>query len=291
LAGRDEVEEPVYAHPPLNRAVVTLCDSHYYPGLVRLHESIATSFPCQILCYDAGLSAAQREAVSSLHGITLLELPSDPLIDAVKQATHAAPSLSKPGKRIWPLWICPALINAAPARDVIWLDCDLVVLRGLDEVFRMLEEGPVFTPENKAPDATPNLPRLYELLPISRAFDPRLPVVNGGVSAWRKDRDDEVLQAYLRPVREACHDSDVRNSIAWHDQGALIWAIQSQGLEARVLDSTAWNLSVDNAAVSDALLKWDQGLLPRLRDALPDIGILHWNGRPVPWDFSDQRPV
>ena len=57
----------------------------------------------------------------------------------------------KPGKRIWPLWICPLLIRAAPFAEMFWLDCDLLVLRGLDELFGFLEAGPVFTPENKAP--------------------------------------------------------------------------------------------------------------------------------------------
>jgi hypothetical protein len=75
----------------------------------------------------------------------VLDLPADPLIAELVEATRDAAPLAKPGKRIWPLWICPLLIRAAPLKDVFWLDCDAVVLRGLDELFAMLEDGPVFT--------------------------------------------------------------------------------------------------------------------------------------------------
>jgi hypothetical protein len=121
------------------------------------------------------------------------------------------------------------------------------------------------------------------LLPIERAFDPRLPVVNAGVSGWRHGRDDAALTAYTHPVAAAAADLAVMKSIAWHDQGALIWAIQSLGLEHRVLTSSRWNQCVDCLALPAGLLAWDDGLCGRLRAALPDVALLHWNGRLAPW--------
>jgi hypothetical protein len=141
----------------------------------------------------------------------------------------------------------------------------------------------VFTPENKAPELTPNRPSLYRLLPIQREFDPNVPVVNGGVSGWRRGRDDALLEAYILPVAAAARDRSVRDAISWHDQGALIWAIQSLGLEDRVLPSPTWNLCVDNALVPAETLAWDDDLVERLRAALPEVRILHWNGRKTPW--------
>lgn len=264
------------------RGVVCLADHHYFPGLLALHASIQSSWPCPVACYDIGLTQQQRVEAARA-GITILPLPEDPLIEALEAATRDVPALRKPGKRIWPLWICPLLIRAAPFDDVFWLDCDLLVLRGLDELFAMLEDGPVFTPENKAPEATPNPPALYRLLPIQRAFDPRRPVVNAGVSGWRHGRDDAALAAYIRPVAAAAADPEVMQSIAWHDQGALIWAIQSLGLEQRVLPSSRWNQCVDGVSLPAALMAWDEGLCARLRAALPDVALLHWNGRPAPW--------
>jgi hypothetical protein len=265
------------------RGVVTLCDGNYYPGLLGLHASVQASYPCTVVAYDAGLTPEQREDAARRANLCVLDLPDDPLIAELVTATADCAPLAKPGKRIWPLWICPLLIRAAPLDDVFWLDCDLLVLRDLDELFAMLDGGPVFTPENRAPERTANAPALYELLPIRRHFDPRLPVVNGGVSGWRRGRDDAALAAYAHPVAAAVRDRAVRDAISWHDQGALIWAIQSLGLEHRVLESTMWNLCIDRTAVPSQILAWDDGLVQRLRAALPQVKLLHWNGRKVPW--------
>jgi hypothetical protein len=169
---------------------------------------------------------------------------------------------------------------------VFWLDCDILVLRGLNELFEKLAEGPVFTPENLAPELTPNAPELYELLPIDRPFDPRVPVVNAGVSGWRRGRDEKALEAYIRPVAAAARDPAVMSAISWWDQGALIWAIQSLGLEHRVLQSPNWNLCVARVALSREILAWDADLCRRLRAALPEVGLLHWNGQQPAWPIS-----
>ncbi len=265
------------------RGIVTLSDATYFPGLLALHASIQTSSEAPVACYDIGLTHEQRDQANSLPNLEILPLPQEPLIAELEAATRRCPPLMKPGKRIWPLWICPLLIRAAPFRDVFWLDCDILVLRGLDELFGRLDDGPVFTPENKAPDLTPNPPRLYELLPIARDFDPRSPTVNGGVSGWRLDRDAAVLEAYIHPVAAAARDPEVMDAIAWHDQGALIWAIQSLGLEGRVLPAPNWNLCIDHVRLPPEVMHWDAGLCDRLRTALPEVRLLHWNGARAPW--------
>jgi hypothetical protein len=265
------------------QGIVTLCDEHYFPGLLALHASIQTSHPYPLACYDAGLTADQRRMAAEIPKLSVLDLPDDPLIGAIQRATTDSAPLKKPNKRLWPLWICPLLIRAAPFRDVFWMDCDILVLRGLDELFEQLAGGPVFTPENKAPEMTPNSPELYELLPIDRDFDPRRPVVNAGVSGWRRGRDGPAVEAYIRPIAVAACDPAVMNAISWHDQGALIWAIQSLGLENRVLRSPRWNLCVDHVRVAPEVMTWDTGLCDRLRAALPDVALLHWNGRSPPW--------
>ncbi len=266
-----------------SRGVVTFCDDHYFPGLLALHASIQTSGPCPVACYVTGLSARQRQSAEGIENLILLDLPDDPLIGELQRATGDSKPLAKPGKRIWPLWICPLLIRSAPFDDVVWLDCDILVLRGLNELFGRLEHGPVFTPENKAPELTPNPARLYDLLPIARDFDLSRPVVNAGVSGWRRGRDDSALEAYVRPVEAAARDPEVMSAIAWHDQGALIWAIQSLGLEHRVMPSPLWNLCIDNVPLAADALAWDDGLCSRLRLLLPEVRLLHWNGRPAPW--------
>ncbi len=120
-------------------------------------------------------------------------------------------------------------------------------------------------------------------MPIGRPFDPAVPTVNAGVSGWRLERDRAVLDAYIAPVARAARDPQVMDNIAWHDQGALIWAIQSRGLEDRVLPSPLWNLCVDHVRVGEGIMRWDPGICERLRQALPEVRLLHWNGALAPW--------
>jgi hypothetical protein len=263
--------------------IITLCDANYFPGLLMLHQSVQESFPCTVACYDLGLTPEQAAAAERLENLILLPLPNEPLIERLRAVTSRAPRLAKLYKRVWPLWICPLLIKHAPFRDVIWMDCDLVVLRNLRDLFAAIERGPVFTPENKAPQCTHNSPALYDLLPIARQFDRMLPTVNAGVSAWRKARDSAVIDAYLHVVERAAVDERIREAISWHDQGALIWAIQSLGLEHRVASSTVWNLCVDNTALARRPLPWNEDFLRAAREAVGDANILHWNGCPPAW--------
>jgi hypothetical protein len=266
-----------------SRGVITLADETYFPGLLALHASIQTSSAYPVACFDAGLTPEQRRIAQQLENLIILSLPDDPLIAEIREATRGCAPLLKEGKRIWPLWICPLLIRAAPFRDVFWFDCDILVLRGLDELFTFLQDGPVFTPENKAPEQTPNQARLYELLPIDRTFDPHQPTINAGVSGWRSGRDDRALNAYIHPIAAAARNPEIMNAISWHDQGALIWAIQSLGLENRVLPAPLWNACVDHVKLPGEIMRWDADLCLRLRSALPEVRLLHWNGRHTPW--------
>lgn len=263
--------------------IVTLCDANYFPGLLMLHKSVQEGELCGVACYDAGLTDAQRVFAQTLENLQILPLPDDPLIARIEEEMGCAPSLGKLNKRVWPLWICPLLIKHAPFRNVFWMDCDLVVLRGLPDLFALLSSGPVFTPENKAPHLTPNRPELYQLLPIHRAYDPLVPTINAGVSGWRKDRDAAAIDAYIYPVERALDDSGVRDAISWHDQGALIWAIQSCGLEHRVLNTSRWNLCADHVPLAKRAVPWGDGFLEGLRSALPEVNVLHWNGCTPPW--------
>jgi hypothetical protein len=263
--------------------VVTLADHNYFEGMLLLHQSIQEDWPVHLVCFDLGLTEAQRAAAQSLSNLTILPLPENPLIELIRAAFSDTPPLAKVHKKVWPLWICPALIAAAPFRRVFWLDSDLVILRRLADLFMELDRGPVFTPENLAPQYTPNKPALYQYLPISRPFDAGKPVINAGVSGWDLDRDLAILEAYLYPVVRAVFDPLVRGAISWHDQGALIWAIQRSGLEDRVMDTPMWNLCVRNSSVFKKQIPWNPDFLDAVRQSEPAASILHWNGVSPPW--------
>jgi hypothetical protein len=264
--------------------IVTLADSNYFPGLKLLCDSVRDTWPVPITCFDIGLTVKQREiATDQCANLQIRPLPETDMISKIKNVFSNAAPLAKTTKRVWPLWICPFLIAAAPYQRVFWLDCDIVVLSNLESLYKMLEDGPVFTPENNAPEATPNRPELYELLPIHRTFDPLEPRVNGGVSGWDLIRDRSLLEAYMYPITQACDDERVRSAISWHDQGALIWAIQKFGMEHRVVASATWNLCVSHTSLVEKPIPWDEYFLNNIRDRVAYANLLHWNGTKVPW--------
>jgi len=248
-----------------------------------MYDSVQSSLLCPVVAFDLGMTSDQLAYASTRSHLRILSLPDDRRIDHVRNATRADAPLGKAQKRIWPLWICPILIDHAPFDDVYWLDCDLLVLRDLDQMFSELEHGPVFTPENKAPHVTANDPLLYDYAKIGRSFDPNRPLINAGVSGWRKSRDGDVLWAYLDMIERAMDEPVLRRLISWHDQGCLIWAIQKTGKEGRVVDTFDWNLSVENTALKDMSISYGPALLDTIRRLVPEAAIVHWNGRALPW--------
>lgn len=266
--------------------IVTLADANYFEGLRLLHASVRARYPVPIVCYDLGLDAEQRAyAEHHMPGVEIRPVPEDPEIAAIRERLDG-PALAKTAKRQWPLWICPFLIAASPFRRTLWMDSDMVALRDLEGLYRALDDGPLFTPENLAPDKTPNPERLYHLLPIERDFERLVPLVNGGLSGWDSERDRGALEAYMTPIRLALERPAIAKAVAWHDQGCLIWAIQHRGLEHRVARTWRFNLCVRHTRAVDR--PWcadDPAVLERLAAAAPQAAILHWNGSPVPWSL------
>lgn len=266
------------------QGIVTLADHRYFPGLMLLYRSVQEALTAPVVCFDAGLTEEQRALASRrCPQLRILPIPDFSSLDRIKRISAAEAPRQKQDKRAWPIWICPLLIAAAPFRRVFWLDCDVVVLRNLDLLFALLDNGPVFTPENFAPEVTPNKPELYELLPIARSFDPREPRVNSGVSGWDLIRDKDTLDAYGFAVESAFEDARIHDAISWREQGALIWAIQKTGMEHRVQQTTVWNRCVIHTPLRERPVPWNDDFLASARKAVPDANLIHWNGNRVPW--------
>ena len=265
--------------------IITLADANYFEGLKLLYGSVQADYPLPMICYDLGLTESQRQWCDQrMPMLTIRPIPDEPIIEQIRQKLDGPP-LAKKEKRQWPLWLCPFLIAASPFRRTFWVDSDIVVLRNLKELFRHVDEGPVFTPDNLAPEKTPNPDALYDLLPIDREFDRKRPAVNAGISGWDLVRDRALLHGYMHPVLEAMERPEVKEAIAWWDQGCLIWALQKAGMEHRVFETNAWNLCVKLTPVMGRHYQWHEGLMEELRALVPDANIIHWNGVPVPWNI------
>jgi lipopolysaccharide biosynthesis glycosyltransferase len=214
--------------------------------------------------------------------LTIKDVPDDEMIIKIKNYKEKT-VLAKKGKRQWPLWICPFLIQNSPFTKTLWLDCDLIILRNLEKLFQKLDTGPFFTPENLAPNVTANKAALYKLLPIKHTIDENKALINAGVSGWHLTRDKKILNDYANVVKKAFENEDIKNAISWHDQGSLIWAILNTGSEKRIATDWTWNLCVKHTKIKELKFTWHSQLLDELRKQVPEANILHWNGQPVPW--------
>lgn len=268
-----------------DEGIITLADENYFEGLINLYHSVQLSYPTPIICYDIGLTEKQKVWINEhLINLSIKTVPDIQMIRNIKSYQEKT-QLGKKNKRQWALWICPFLIQDSPFTKTFWLDCDLIILRDLESLFLKLNEGPVFTPENLAPELTPNSPSLYKLLPPqNKQFDERKALINAGVSGWDLKRDKVVLNDYASIVKRAFEDEAIKKSISWHDQGALIWAILNNGLENRVEDTWKWNRCVKYTKARGLQFVWEDGsIISELRNRVPEANILHWNGQPVPW--------
>ena len=269
------------------QGIVTLSDDKYFPGLVLLARSVALDYPLPIVCFDAGLTQQQIEWVSEhLSNVDIRAIPESALLRAIK-ARCGESTKPKPGKRIWPLWICSSLIQASPYQRVFWLDVDIVVLRDLRRLFSFLDKGPVFTGRNRFPHKQ-NDAALYARLPLGHWGFSREPRINAGVSGWDLQRDHDVLKSYVFPAEQAFLVDPTLVSLISTDQGCLMWSIYKHRLHRRVLRDHRWNRCVRGTAAFDFRIpcapdRITDNHIRELQDKLPETAILHWNGCSTPW--------
>jgi hypothetical protein len=277
---------PAAPLPPVG--IVTLADDNYFCGTRLLTLSIEGQLP--IVVYDLGLGEEACAWIEAHEGIERRSVPDTPLVRAIQERCGEN-RMAKATKREWPLWICPTLIEAAPFARAFWIDSDIVVLRELAPMVESLAEGPFLVEENLAPHACDNPPQLYDLLPIGQSLHEgnRLRL-NAGLSGWDLCRDAHLLEAYQFPIRQVfLRGALPREAVRWHDQGALIWALQQAGYDDRLLRPRRFNLCVQHSALrgqriaadadDDTLRAW----IAEARELERDAATVHWNGHPVPW--------
>jgi hypothetical protein len=270
--------------------IVTLADDNYFCGTRLLALSCQGQLP--IVVYDLGLGESARAWIEARPGIELRPIPDTPLIRAI-QIACGENRMAKATKREWPLWICPSLIQDAPFERAFWIDSDIIVLRDLDLLTACLDQGPVVVEENLAPEACDNPPLLNNLLPIAFPLHETNRLrLNAGLSGWDLQRDAHLLEAYQFPIRQLfLRGALPRDAVRWHDQGALIWALQQAGHDDRLLRPRRFNLCVRHSALvaeridpaaDDAALEAWIGNARRLETK---AALVHWNGHPVPWSL------
>ncbi len=219
---------------PYEQGIVTATDENFFPGLKMLVESIRDSNDIPFRCIDLGMSDHQKRWCYDC-GVNLIDG-----VRIVDQMATVFEGVSKyrPIRRFASLWAKPWLISLSPFRDTIWIDSDAVVLRPLTELFDRLKSGIVAIADGNYPAGSLNSEKLYELLPVPRLTDH---YINSGVIGLRMDRDREFLEAWKYCVTQAGIREEVRDAVAWHDQGAALWAIHKTERTDQINYELTWN--------------------------------------------------
>jgi len=254
--------------------VITLADNKFFPGLVLLYESIQNNFPVHVTCFDGGMNPEQKDwAARHLPNCDIIPIPDNEYTRLIQNSLGGP---TKATDREVQLWLCPFLIEQSPYPKCLWLDADTIVIDELEKLFELIDSGPVFTPSNYQPRRVINLPALYKHMPLQDDCNPEDALINAGVSGWNFERDKNIIRDYMAPAIKACSSVAVRQSITWHDQGCLIWAIQNNKLQQRILKTSKWNYCAIHRR-KQTPYKLDQDLGQQLQSAYPEANIVHWN--------------
>jgi hypothetical protein len=199
-------------HLPEGAGVLTASNDYMFPGLQFLYYSIALSHVARICVIDCGLTAVQRSWCEKMGMKVVVLTTEDMLFKKDERETH--------------VWNKGAYFEKSPFRKTLWIDSDCVVQDNLGLYFDMLESGPVFTEDHFAPKILMcNQNLLYLHLPIA-------PQKRGKVA---------LIESWHYCVKRAADDEAIKDTIAWFDQGALMWAVEKNGLTHRIRRERALN--------------------------------------------------
>lgn len=253
---------------PDDAGILTAANDYMFPGFQFLYYSLKLSHEADICLIDCGLAPCQRQWCID-KGVQVVVLkPEDMPFSGNDRDSH--------------LWNKGTYVEKSPFRKTLWLDSDCVVQDNLNLIFDLLETGPVFTEDHFAPKALmPNKKTLYEMMTIY-PHKRSLKYINSGVMAFDKERDQPVLDAWRHCVEQAAGNKAIKASITWHDQGALMWAVEKCGLTGRIRSERAFNCPATKAGThwGDAQVNPEGFLNSVHEDACL---VKHFLSHPKPW--------
>ena len=254
---------------PEGTGVLTASNDYMFPGFQFLFYSITLSHKADICLIDCGLTPVQREWAEA-KGVKVVPFGPDDMLfkDQAMRESH--------------IWNKGAYLAKSPFRRTIWIDSDCVVQDNLGIFSDLLETGPVLTEDHFAPkELMINGTELYAKLPIAPRKRSKV-YLNSGVMAFDLERDKALLDHWRFCVQKASEDPSVRNQIAWFDQGALMWAVEHQGLTNRIRRERAFNMPAIKAG--DSWGEFQRNPVGFM-EALPKDGavVRHFLSHPKPW--------
>ena len=269
----------------MNQGILTGANREFWPTL-RVHVTACLESHVDVAVADHGLDQSQRQWLEA-QGATLLDGPFTYSCDLYSTAKHHAACVMSAIEAWWKPLVC----LASPFDRTLWIDADAVPIRGIAEMFDLFEDGPWLTRESwVTPDQAR---RLYE--PSVRDVLGHIPPhysevcgVNNGVFGFHRG------DAWLREWRDLCErflsDPKLLANCKCRDQTALITVLARDACNVpRIIDDRRVNWPANGLGFQDRLSRkrydWGGDVLESLRADHHDALVVHWMGRPKPWEI------
>lgn len=257
--------------------IVTAVEAKFFPMFQQWYRSVVHVWKDPILVYDIGLTEAQS-AWCHTNNIRL------------ERFNFNIPGFTKHElfnrfkDRMWELyiWIKPFMIEEAPFNQVIWLDCDTIVLEPLDYlVHKVKNDGLVVFKDQYNPTFTIN-GDLSKVLPYGSTTSHNL-TLNAGVLAVDKQANQNLMYFWTFAVTEALKKPEVAKEIKCLDQGCLIWAMRVAVKDHLMIDNITWNCPANRLTAArekqQPRKQYNRDTcLDEIRADHKGINIVHWMG-------------
>jgi len=238
---------------------------------------------------DHGLATWQRTELTRIgvHWITH-EMP-----DLSKAFSSSRKGILSSIYTWWKPWVC----TEAPYDEAIWVDSDAVITGPLDVGFRWLALGSWISAQTAFRcDEEPLYKPLFEYFFDSNVLPkiaPVIDVINAGVVGWR--RNSLMLGRWQQYSLRILNDPNALRVATVRDQSAVALMLAENFLygnfrEPNIVLDERWDWPADGLYYTHMSerrpisLKPAQ-LLQQARERNPNVVIVHWLGRPKPWEI------
>jgi len=179
---------------------------------------------------------------------------------------------------------------ASPFERTLWIDADAVPIRGLHEMFELLAEGPwvaqedYVTHKRAAEIYTPNVVEVCGELP---EHFPEVSYIGAGVMGF--NHGDPWLTEWQAMCERFIASDSLLANCRCSDQNALVTLLsQKPDVGPRVITDRRCNWAANGLAIQHVTRRkrydWTTNLLPEFREDHPEAYVVHWCGRPKPWE-------
>ncbi len=228
----------------------------YFEGFKILVESI-NQYP--IATFNLGLNPAQLAWCTS-HGVNVLPCPALVMPKTVD---------------MWATWNKAQFISNSPFSETLYIDADCMVCGDLTPVFDHISKQMLLLRHpfwHRYPGGG-NAAHIYDETGVARRL---LCTINAGVMGFVLERDALFLTNVMKMVQQAAVDPHVRKGLAYWDEGATIWTIESMGLDTTILERHDWNLFSPKSVGCQSKAEW--------LAKVPRGGVIrHFTGIPKYW--------